>query len=339
MRAKWHEVTRSESELELKAKTSTLARAPKANGRPRPLVSVVLPTRDRPRRLSAALSSVLSQTYPNLEVLVVDDASTDPVEEVVENLSRGDRRVRLIRLSEKSGAAVARNTAFADARGELVAFIDDDDLWKPQKLEKQVAFLEEHPDMGIVTSDHEVIDERWPDRLMYHLGPRTFTSQHLLWFNIPGSLVCCIVRRDVVGDDLWLDESYPSVEDWDLWVRCARHTKMGVVKEVLGRRTLHADGRLSDPASKLNGLRAFERSHSRSMSPACLAFLRAHQRMEMGAGWQKRLNVARSLLSTSPRASALLLLEQSARQVGNVRGDFGLVDRVLARTLSTMPNI
>ena len=304
-------------------------------GAGRPLVSVVLPTRDRRDRLCGALQSVLAQSYSNLEVLVVDDASTIPVADAVESVAKGDSRVRLFRLTKNSGAAVARNEAFSHARGDVIAFIDDDDLWKPEKLERQIQFLANHPDVGIVTSDFEVFDERHPGRTVTYRGPRELSSEHMMWFCLPGSFSCNVVRRDAVGNELWLDESFPSVEDWDMWVRCARHTSIGVVTEALGQRIFHADGQLSDPSSNLKGLKAFELRHADSMSKSCLAFLRAHQRMEMGAGWRKRGNVLRSLVTASPRASALLLLEQSTRQLGNFRGDPGLAERALARAISS----
>jgi glycosyltransferase involved in cell wall biosynthesis len=280
-----------------------------------------------------ALRSVLAQSYTNLEVLIVDDASTVPVAEAVEGVAIGDSRVRQFRLATNSGAAAARNEAFAQARGGVIAFIDDDDLWKPDKLARQVDYLSRHPDVGIVTSDFEIVAERRPDQVVTYRGPRTLRSEHMLWFCLPGSLSLNVVRRDAVGDELWLDESFPSVEDWDMWVRCSRRTAIGVVTEALGRRIYHSDGHLSAPSSNVKGLKAFEFRHGHSMSTASLAFLRAHQRMEMGTGWRKRANVLRSLVTTSPSASALLVLEQSTRQLGRLRGDPGLVERSLTRVI------
>ena len=264
---------------------------------------------------------------------MVDDASAIPAADSVDGVAGGDARVRLFRLTENSGAAVARNTALSHARGDVIAFIDDDDLWKPQKLERQVRFLADHPQVGIVTSDFEVLHERHPDKIITFRGPRALSSEHMMWFCLPGSLSCNVVRRDTVGGELWLDESFPSVEDWDMWVRCARHTSIGVVTEALAQRIYHAEGQLSDPASNLKGLKAFELRHGDSMSKACLAFLRAHQQMQVGTGWRKRGNVLRSIFTASPKASALLLLEQSSGQLGKFRGDPGLPERALARAI------
>lgn len=299
-----------------------------------PLVSVVLPTRNRPGRLPRAMSSVLAQTYKRLELLVVDDASTTPAEQVIDETGRGDPRIELLRLDEQVGASAARNAAFKRAKGDLIAFLDDDDEWKPHKLERQVSFLADHPRTGIVTADFEIADERRAETLVYR-GPASFRPNHLRWFNLPGSFVCGIARREAVDGEIWLDESFLSAEDWDMWLRCAQHTSIGVVKEVLGRQTLHGDGQLTDPRSRLQGLKAFEERHGPSLSKAAVAFLRAHQRMETGTGIRKRLNVARSIATDSPRASALLLIEQSARQLGKMRRDPGLVDRVLVRAIGS----
>jgi glycosyltransferase involved in cell wall biosynthesis len=268
-------------------------------------------------------------------VLVVDDASTVPVADDVEAVARGDARVRLFRLPHNAGPADARNTAFSHARGDLIAFIDDDDLWKPQKLERQVGFFADHPNVGIVTSDYEVVDERHPDTVLTYRGPRTLRAEHMLWFCLAGSLSCNVVRRDAVGDELRLDAAFPSIEDWDMWIRCSRHTSIGVVTEALAQRVRHADGQISDPAANLKAWTEFELRYQQSMSKACLSFLRAHRLMQLGTGWRKRGNVLRSIVTTSPRASALLLLEQSTRQLGKLRGDPGLPERALARAIAS----
>jgi hypothetical protein len=304
-----------------------------------PLVSVVLPTHDRPQRLRRALASALGQRHRALEVIVVDDASDPQAADTVDQVAGDDPRVHLVRLDHAGGAARARNTALARARGDLVAFLDDDDLWHPDKLTSQLALLDERPGVGIVTSDHTVVDEQHPQRRLVHRGPRAVTARHLQWFNLAGSLSCCLVRRDATGDALYLDETFPSVEDWDLWVRCAELTGIGVVPRPLGQRTLHGDGRLSDPRSKLAGLQAFERRHGAAMTPAARAWLRAHQTMELGTGWHKRANVARAVAQAPPRTAALLAVEQTVRQIGNARGDHGLVERVLVRLLDTFPSL
>lgn len=279
---------------------------------------------------------MLAQTYRNFEVIVVDDASPEPAADVVAAVAGDDRRVHFVTHPSNRGAAAARNTAFARAGGDVVAFIDDDDRWAPQKLDREVAFLEEHPEVDIVTADYELAVERPSGTVTFpYRGPRRLRPHHMLWFNLPGSFVCGMVRRrGPLEEEIYLDEAFPSVEDWDFWLRCARvGGGIAVLPEVLGRLTVHDEGRLSDPESIVKGRRMFRARHEHLMSPACRAYNVAHEKMELGAGWHKRINVLRSMATGSARASALLVLEQSARQVGRVTGDPALDSRLLARAI------
>lgn len=301
-----------------------------------PLVSVVLPTRDRPRRLADAVASVLAQTYRRLEVLVVDDASSTPADTVLGPLSGRDPRVRVLRHDRPQGAGAARNAALAAARGELVAFLDDDDRWDPPKLERQVAYLHDHPAVGIVTAHHRVAVEGGGAPVV-HRGPPRLHAGHLLWFNLPGSFVCGLVRRQAVGSDLHLDPTFPSVEDWDFWLRCSRRTAIGVVPEVLATLTVHGGPRRSARRSEHPGLVAFAARHGQAMTPACRAYHRAHQQMALGQGWGHRARVAAAVAAASGRAGPVLVAEQVARQLGRRRGDPGLVERTVAQLAVDRP--
>lgn len=121
----------------------------------RPLVSVIVTTCDRARLLEKALRSIRSQTYRNYEVIVVDDAAKDDTSAVAAQFKA--RGWRVISLSRRSGSAAARNKAMRLAKGELTAFLDDDDIWAPEKLERQVALFERGP-VQFVYSDFDVID-------------------------------------------------------------------------------------------------------------------------------------------------------------------------------------
>ncbi|WP_103064182.1 glycosyltransferase family 2 protein [Actinomyces qiguomingii] len=105
------------------------------------LVSVIMPAYNSEPFIAQAVRSVQAQTYSKWELIVVDDCSTDATAEVVHELSREDSRICCIRLPRNSGAAVARNRAMKRARGQYMAFLDSDDLWHPEKLEKQVRFM------------------------------------------------------------------------------------------------------------------------------------------------------------------------------------------------------
>lgn len=118
-----------------------------------PKVSVVIPTYNRGYIVREAIESVLAQTFGDFEVIVVDDGSADDTAEKIAAIR--DSRVRYIRQSN-AGVSAARNRGVAEARGEIISFLDSDDLWKPEKLTHEVRFLEEHPEVPAVFGDIEV---------------------------------------------------------------------------------------------------------------------------------------------------------------------------------------
>jgi len=124
-----------------------------------PAVSIITPAHDAARFLDETIHSVKAQTFSDWEMIVVDDDSGDGTHEIVERWAASDPRIRLVRQSPKQGAGAARNRALAEARGRYVAFLDSDDLWRPEKLEVQVAFMRE---TGAVFSfaGYSIIDER-----------------------------------------------------------------------------------------------------------------------------------------------------------------------------------
>ena len=107
-------------------------------------VSIIMPAYNCAKYITESIASVTAQTYTNWELLIVDDASTDNTQQVVEALAQSDSRIKYIRLEKNSGAAVARNTAIEKADGRYLAFLDSDDLWYPEKLKKQLEFMQEN---------------------------------------------------------------------------------------------------------------------------------------------------------------------------------------------------
>ena len=115
---------------------------------PSPKVSVIVPTHNRADLIEYSIRSVLAQTYPDFELLVVDNGSTDSTRSVVDGI--GDPRIRYIYQENSGGPAGPRNTGIRESRGEYVAFLDSDDLWVPTKLARQVEVLEKRPAVGLV---------------------------------------------------------------------------------------------------------------------------------------------------------------------------------------------
>lgn len=259
---------------------------------------------------------------------MVDDASSVPAAEVLPAAATDDERLRVLRLPGRRGAAGARNAGLAEATADLVAFLDDDDTWAPDKVARQVALFEEDGELGLVTCDYTAVDAQSAGSSSVYRGPPHFTAAQVQWMNLPGSFSFVMARRSALGDELHLDESFPSVEDWDLWLRCARMAPVGVVRVPLCNHVVH--GGLSRPSSERLGLERFLDKHGSSLPAVCRTYLRGHLRMYRGTGWRKRMAVVAALATPSARASSILAVEQVLRPVAARRRDPGLVPRTIA---------
>ena len=120
------------------------------------LVSIVMPNYNSAKYLNKTLESVLGQTYPNWELLFIDDCSTYNSQEIVN--ANHDKRIKIFKNEKNSGAAVSRNYALREATGKWIAFLDSDDLWTPEKLEKQITYMQNNS-ISFSYTDYEVIDE------------------------------------------------------------------------------------------------------------------------------------------------------------------------------------
>lgn len=205
---------------------------------PSPQVSVVAPTFNRHEVLPRALDAVLAQSFSDWELIVVDDGSTDGTAEMVE---RDYPSVRLLR-QENRGVSAARNAGIAQARGEWVAFIDSDDAWLPEKLERQMKALEAEPDHRLCHTD-----EIWI-RAGQRVNPAEkyakaggFIYQRCLPLCVisPSSVV---MRRDLLQEMGGFDETFEVCEDYDLWLRVtAREPVLFLEEQLLYKHGGHED--------------------------------------------------------------------------------------------------
>ncbi len=205
-----------------------------------PAVSVVIPTFERRPMLLEALASVRAQTFEDWDCWVVDDGSSDGSAEAVEAL--GDRRVRLIRQANR-GVSAARNRGLAAARAGLVAFLDSDDLWHPEKLARQVAVMEE----GWALCHTEEVWLRGSERVK----PKRRHAKAGGWQFLRSLELCCIspsaalVRRDVLEALGGFDEAYPVCEDYDLWLRLTARYPVAYLADALVTKRGGHPGQLS----------------------------------------------------------------------------------------------
>ncbi|MDQ3380883.1 MAG: glycosyltransferase family 2 protein [Actinomycetota bacterium] len=226
----------------------------------RPEVSVVIPTRDRWRMLEACgLRSALSQTRVEVEVIVVDDGSRDETAAELDRLR--DSRVHVLRHDMSKGRAAARNAGIAAARGDWLAFLDDDDLWSPVKLRRQLDRAAE-TDVLVCTGVLE-IDESLNPLQMRVPGPTTRDAL-LGWNTIPAGSSTVMARADDVRAVGGLDERLTYVEDWDLWIRLAARGGLAVVPEVLVAYVRHGSGSRFAGRHAVDEMQYFVKKHEPS---------------------------------------------------------------------------
>lgn len=185
-----------------------------------PLVSIVLPTYNGARYLAEAVESVIAQSYTNWEMIIVDDASTDRTPDIIAAYAAKDARIRTVRHLSNRRLPGALNSGFEAARGEYLTWTSDDNRFRPDAIAEMVAFLESHPEIGLVYADCSAIDDRGRNVGMFY----TAEPEFLPFGNSVGA--CFLYSRhvrDQVGkyaDDLFL------VEDYDYWLRIAKSFKV-----------------------------------------------------------------------------------------------------------------
>lgn len=211
----------------------------------KPLVSIVLPVYNGSRFLRDSIDSCLAQTYPSWELVIVDDCSTDATSTVLEDCRRKDARIRIVRHDVNRGLPAALNTGFRVAVGEYLAWTSDDNLYRPRALSAMTAFLDTHPDIGLVYADYSYIDEAGKVT-----GTKTAPPVDTIWDSNPVG-PCFLYRRDVrnrIGD---YTEALFTAEDYDYWLRITAQYKVGVIHENLYMYRLHGGSLTSQRQEKI----------------------------------------------------------------------------------------
>jgi glycosyltransferase involved in cell wall biosynthesis len=267
-----------------------------------PVVSVVVPTHDRNDLLLQTLASVLRQSDVDLEVIVVDDGSGEDVAGAVTTLS--DERVRVVRNERSQGVARARNRGLEEARGERIAFVDDDDLWAPDKLSSQLQAMAStgrpwaYTGAVNITASAQVIGGAPPP------PPEEVAASLPRRNSVPGGGSNVVAARSLLEEVGGFDPTLYNTEDWDMWIRMARaalpawvprpmlayrvHASNAslVVSEIIsGARTI--ERRYGGPVDMVEVHRHIARVHLRSNRPeaALFAYLRAATRAKGSYMW------------------------------------------------------
>jgi glycosyltransferase involved in cell wall biosynthesis len=291
---------------------------PRARGQA--LVSIVLPTHNGARYIAGAIASCLGQTYRNLELIVVDDGSTDDTAAQVELYGATDRRVRLVRHERNRRLPAALNTGFAAAAGDFLTWTSDDNAYRPEAIEQMVAFLEDRPDVDMVYTDCTLIDETGQviGRLPAGEPERLLSSD----YNCVGP--CFLYRRrvrDAVGDyaeDLYLGE------DYDYWLRAAHACCLRPWHRDLYYYRMHHDSLSARYAGRIDPV--LERALARHLR---VARVDAGRKSELCFMFAQRTRARHEILpmlgylaqsgAYSPRVFARCLARAATRRLGHRR--------------------
>lgn len=211
-------------------------------------VTVAVPAFNRAHVIGDALESALAQTFKDFEIIVVDDGSRDNTSEMVAKFH--DPRIRCIRTEQNQGVAAARNICLREGRGELISFLDSDDLWKPSKLEKEVNFLKRHPEAGALFEDLQKHDngtyiasfQRESPFFSVMLAKRNypreivFTEREMylcLLREVPIKPTALTLRAEVIQKTGGFNEGWRAGSDWEFLLRAARVCRFGYLDEPL----------------------------------------------------------------------------------------------------------
>lgn len=207
------------------------------------LVSVIIPTYNRTDYLYLTVQSVVNQTYTNIEIIVIDDGTPNSNNE---ELCEKFEKVKYIKIDNSGGPAKPRNIGIREAKGKYIAFVDDDDLWLPTKLEIQVAILENNPDFGLVHSCCEVIDENGIKKNEIIGRPGSLDVKHgdvsmRMLGNWTLMMPTPIIRKKIIDVVGLFNEQMPAAgEDTEYWTRCAFATKFYYIDEPLAQYRVHS---------------------------------------------------------------------------------------------------
>lgn len=193
------------------------------------LVSVLIPTFNREATIKRAVDSVLSQTYSDIECIVIDDASTDSTQKILKNIN--DPRLKVFTLPENKGVSFARNYGEEKSNGDWIALLDSDDEWLPNRLEKQLRFAKENPKLPLIHGE-----EIWvrngkrvnPKKIHQKSGGRIFRNcLHLCLISPSATLMKRELYRELKGFRV----DYPVCEDYEMWLRVTEKYEVGFIEE------------------------------------------------------------------------------------------------------------
>lgn len=198
-----------------------------------PLVSVIMPVYNAEKYIKISISSILNQTYRNLELLLIDDCPTDRTMEIIQTIK--DSRIRIIHNGVNRGIAYSRNQGLKNSRGKYIAIMDDDDISMPERLEQQVIFLEEHPNISVLGGKHEIVNSEGKLIMPAYealYNPKYVKAMYLFRNVYANSTI--MLRRDLVEHHrLEFQDKCLGMEDFRFWIECSKLCEMTAIDKVV----------------------------------------------------------------------------------------------------------
>jgi len=288
-----------------------------------PKVSVVMASYNHEKYVAETLESVLSQTYQDFEFIITDDGSSDGTVDVMKRFD--DRRIKLSCFSQNQGACAAINNCIQEAKGEYIAVINSDDAWMPEKLEKQVKFLDEHPEIGAVFSYAHIIDEQankiTEENHFYSkvfIQPNRTRFEWLRHFFFNGNCLChpsLLIRKHCYDDIGLYDERFALLPDFDFWIRLCIKYEIFIMPESLVKfriRLQEANASGNKPETQMRHHLEFSQILKNYISPDTLnIFLDIFPVSARIEGIESRLNIKDIEVELAPFIIAMFAIRHS----------------------------
>jgi len=250
-----------------------------------PQISVIIPAYNRAHCISRAIQSVLAQTVPAAQILVIDDGSTDGTAELIR--SSFGSSVQLLSHITNSGAAAARNTGMQAASGDYIAWLDSDDQWLPEKLEQQLAALSSNPMLAAVCSAFKYVDRNGRETIHIPKDRSPWASGLLFGCDIaPGTTL--LVRRDAALAIGPLDTRLPRYEDWDWLLRFTIKYELGLTTTPLAK--VHRESRPSVKIVKISVDYFIDKYQREFGTLGIIGSRRALSRMWLDVAWAYKIS-------------------------------------------------
>lgn len=217
-------------------------------------VSVIIPTYQSEAYISQAIESVLKQSYKDFEIIIVDDGSKDNTDKILKTYS-SNNFIKMI-FQKNQGPSTARNRGINESSGEYIAFLDSDDIWLPDKLEKQIKVMENDPLIGLVYSDTYFFDSEkiWPKTSFRFQIPGKGSVFNTLFVENFIPLLTVIIRRTCMDANNLFNSEFEPAEDYDLWLRVSQKMKIAYVNEPLAKYRVHPKQASSKAEKMLSNL-------------------------------------------------------------------------------------